>query len=184
MDSWEDDAIVDNRAEGVFADPDKVHELGHKGEFFSVQGPLTVPRTPQGRPVIIQAGQSGRGRQFAGKWADLIFTGNPSQAIAQEHYADQKATIAAEGRDPNSVRILPMVYVITGETESIAREKERSSSTNSSTRRPRSPCCRRSPTTTSPATASMTRSPTNSSTRSPAFAAWSRVSNGTSGIRR
>ncbi|HQV21295.1 MAG TPA: NtaA/DmoA family FMN-dependent monooxygenase, partial [Gordonia sp. (in: high G+C Gram-positive bacteria)] len=123
-DSWEDDAIVDNRAEGVFADPDKVHELGHKGEFFSVQGPLTVPRTPQGRPVIIQAGQSGRGRQFAGKWADLIFTGNPSQAIAQEHYADQKATIAAEGRDPNSVRILPMVYVITGETESIAREKE------------------------------------------------------------
>ncbi|MDJ0420575.1 LLM class flavin-dependent oxidoreductase [Rhodococcus opacus] len=123
-DSWEDDAIVGDKVTGVFADPSKVHELNHHGEFFDVRGPLTVPRTPQGRPVIIQAGQSGRGRQFAAKWADLIFTGDPSQTVAAEHYSEQKALIAEEGRDVDSVRILPMVYVIAGETEQIAREKE------------------------------------------------------------
>ncbi|MFW0796034.1 LLM class flavin-dependent oxidoreductase [Gordonia sp. CPCC 205515] len=123
-DSWEDDAIVADRESGVFAEPDKVHELNHRGEFFSVRGPLTVPRTPQGRPVIIQAGQSGRGRDFAGKWADLIFTGDPSQAVAAEHYAQQKEIIRAAGRDGDQVKILPMVYVIVGETEAIAREKE------------------------------------------------------------
>jgi FMN-dependent oxidoreductase (nitrilotriacetate monooxygenase family) len=123
-DSWEDDAIVADRESGIFADPEKVHELDHQGEFFTVRGPLTVPRTPQGRPVIIQAGQSGRGREFAGKWADLIFTGSPSQAVASDHYADQKRIIAETGRDGDSVRILPMVYVIAGETETIASEKE------------------------------------------------------------
>src|SRR5690606_14985747 len=123
-DSWEDDAIVADRESGVFADPAKVHKLDHHGEFFDVQGPLTVPRTPQGRPVLIQAGQSGRGRQFAAKWADLVFTGDPSREVAAEHYADQKAIIAEYGRDADSVRVLPMVYVIPGETEQIAREKE------------------------------------------------------------
>ncbi|WP_216910318.1 LLM class flavin-dependent oxidoreductase [Nocardia noduli] len=123
-DSWEDDAITGDKEAGVFADPDKVHELHHKGEFFTVRGPLTVPRTPQGRPVIIQAGQSGRGRSFAAKWADLIFTGDPSQPVATEHYRQQKELIAESGREPDSVRILPMVYVIVGETEQIAAEKE------------------------------------------------------------
>ncbi|MET8648713.1 LLM class flavin-dependent oxidoreductase [Nocardia aurea] len=123
-DSWEDDAITGDKESGVFADPDKVHELHHKGEFFTVRGPLTVPRTPQGRPVIIQAGQSGRGRGFAAKWADLIFTGDPSQPVATEHYRQQKELIAESGREPDSVRILPMVYVIVGETEQIAAEKE------------------------------------------------------------
>src|SRR6267154_3183501 len=74
-DTWEDDAILHDRVNGIYADPDKVHELNHQGEFFSVRGPLTVPRTPQGRPVLIQAGSSGRGREFASRWADLIFTG-------------------------------------------------------------------------------------------------------------
>lgn len=123
-DSWEDGAIVNDRAGGIFADPAMVHEVDHHGEFFDVRGPLTVPRTPQGRPVLIQAGQSGRGRQFAAKWADLIFTGDPSQAVAAEHYAEQKALITEEGRSADSVRILPMVYVIAGENEQIAREKE------------------------------------------------------------
>ncbi|TCN46270.1 FMN-dependent oxidoreductase (nitrilotriacetate monooxygenase family) [Rhodococcus sp. SMB37] len=123
-DSWEDDAIVADRKSGIFADAEKVHEVDHHGEFFDVQGPLTVPRTPQGRPVLIQAGQSGRGRQFAAKWADLIFTGDPSQAVAAEHYADQKALVAEYGRATDSVRVLPMVYVIPGETEEIAQQKE------------------------------------------------------------
>lgn len=123
-DSWEDDAIIGDRESGIFADAEKVHEVDHHGEFFDVQGPLTVPRTPQGRPVLIQAGQSGRGRQFAAKWADLIFTGDPSQAVAAEHYADQKALVAEYGRATDSVRVLPMVYVIPGETEEIAQQKE------------------------------------------------------------
>lgn len=123
-DSWEDGAIVADRENGIFADPARVHEVDHRGEFFSVRGPLTVPRTPQGRPVIIQAGQSGRGRSFAAKWADLIFTGDPSQEIAREHYRQQKELVAEAGRDPESVRLLPMVYTIAGETEAIAREKE------------------------------------------------------------
>ncbi|MGX9883076.1 LLM class flavin-dependent oxidoreductase [Streptomyces sp. NPDC002276] len=123
-DSWEDDAIIGDRTAGIFADPGKVHELDHQGEYFSVRGPLTVPRTPQGRPVIIQAGQSGRGRLFAAKWADLIFTSDPSQEIAREHYEEQKELITEAGRDASSVRLLPMVYTIAGETEAIAREKE------------------------------------------------------------
>ncbi|MEV1025236.1 LLM class flavin-dependent oxidoreductase [Streptomyces sp. NPDC050264] len=123
-DSWEDDAIVANRETGVFADPDRVHEVDHHGTYFNVRGPLTVPRTPQGRPVIIQAGQSGRGQAFAAKWADLIFTSDPSQEVANEHYQAQKQLIGAAGRDPDSVRVLPLVYTVVGETEAIAREKE------------------------------------------------------------
>ncbi|MEW2397252.1 LLM class flavin-dependent oxidoreductase [Streptomyces sp. NPDC046862] len=123
-DSWEDEAIVADRVNGVFADPERVHEVAHQGEYFDVRGPLTVPRTPQGRPVIIQAGQSDRGRQFAAKWADLIFTGDPSQALAREHYQQQMELITEAGRDADSVRLLPMVYTIAGETEAIAREKE------------------------------------------------------------
>ncbi|KPI20356.1 FMN-dependent oxidoreductase, nitrilotriacetate monooxygenase family [Actinobacteria bacterium OK074] len=173
-DSWEDDAVVADRSAGVFADPDKVHEVAHRGEYFSVRGPLTVPRTPQGRPVIIQAGQSGRGRVFAARWADLIFTSDPSQEIARERYREQRELIAEAGRAADSARLLPMVYTIAGETEAIAREKERSCSTNSCIPWRRWPCSPRSPTTTSPATRSTTSSPTSCSTRCPGSAGWSR----------
>jgi FMN-dependent oxidoreductase (nitrilotriacetate monooxygenase family) len=124
-DSWEDGALVLDRGSGEFADPAKVHEINHKGEYFSVRGPLTVPRTPQGRPVILQAGSSGRGRRFAGRWADMIFTADPGLPVAQQHYAEQKEQIAASGRDPDDVKLLPMAYTVVGETEEIAREKER-----------------------------------------------------------
>ena len=82
-DTWEDDALVLDRANGYFADPAKVHELDHDGKWFSSRGPLTVPRSPQGRPVLLQAGSSGRGREFAARWAELIFTGDPDIDIAR-----------------------------------------------------------------------------------------------------
>jgi len=123
-DTWEDDALVLDRAAGVFADPSRVHELNHEGKWFSVRGPLTVPRCPQGRPVLLQAGSSGRGRDFAARWAELIFTGDPDIDIARSHYKDQKERIAASGRDPESVKMLPMVYTVLGESRGHAEERE------------------------------------------------------------
>ncbi len=124
-DSWDDGALIMDKETGEFADPAKVHEINHKGEWFSVRGPLTVPRTPQGRPVILQAGSSGRGREFAAAWADMIFTGDPGLEVARQHYREQKEQIAAAGRNPDDVKILPMAYVVVGETQAIAEEKER-----------------------------------------------------------
>ncbi|BBZ14173.1 LLM class flavin-dependent oxidoreductase [Mycobacterium branderi] len=123
-DTWEDGALLHDRAGGRYADPAKVHELGHVGEYFSVRGPLTVPRGPQGRPVIIQAGSSGRGREFASRWADLIFTGDPGIEVARSHYADQKERIAAAGRDPDTVKLCPMAYAVVGESEDHAKHRE------------------------------------------------------------
>jgi FMN-dependent oxidoreductase (nitrilotriacetate monooxygenase family) len=123
-DSWEDDALVLDRESGTFADPDKVHELGFEGDWFSVRGPLTVPRSPQGRPVLLQAGSSGRGRDFAARWAELIFTGDPGIEVARSHYKDQKDRIAELGRDPDEVKMLPMAYTVVGESPAQAEERE------------------------------------------------------------
>ena len=99
-DTWDDDALVLDREGGVFAKPESVQELDYEGEWFKVRGPLTVPRGPQGRPVLLQAGSSGRGRDFASRWAEVIFTGDPDIDIARSHYKDQKERIAEDGRDP------------------------------------------------------------------------------------
>jgi FMN-dependent oxidoreductase (nitrilotriacetate monooxygenase family) len=123
-DSWDDDALVLDRATGVFADPAKVHELNHDGEWFRVRGPLTVPRSPQGRPVLLQAGSSGRGRDFAARWAELIFTGDPNIDVARSHHKDQKERIAERGRDPAQVKMLPMAYTVIGESRAHAEERE------------------------------------------------------------
>ncbi|MER5916691.1 LLM class flavin-dependent oxidoreductase [Streptomyces sp. NPDC001982] len=123
-DSWEDDALILDRESGLFADPSKVHQLDYHSAHFDVRGPLTVPRSPQGRPVILQAGSSGRGRDFASRWAELIFTGDPGIDVARSHYSDQKARIAESGRDPNSVKICPMAYIVVGESASQAQERE------------------------------------------------------------
>jgi FMN-dependent oxidoreductase (nitrilotriacetate monooxygenase family) len=123
-DSWEDDALVLDREAGYFADPAKVHELNHEGRWFKVRGPLTVPRSPQGRPLILQAGSSGRGREFAARWAELIFTGDPGIDVARSHYKDQKERIGIGGRDPDTVKMLPMAYTVVGESHAQAEERE------------------------------------------------------------
>jgi FMN-dependent oxidoreductase (nitrilotriacetate monooxygenase family) len=123
-DTWEDDALILDRVNGVFADPDKVHELDYQGQWFNVRGPLTVPRSPQGRPVLLQAGSSGRGRDFAARWAELIFTGDPGIEVARTHYRDQKDKLAESGRDPDTVKILPMAYTVVGESTAHAQERE------------------------------------------------------------
>src|SRR5204862_421758 len=98
--------------------------LDFKGEWFDVRGPLTVPRSPQGHPVLLQAGSSGRGRDFAARWAELIFTGDPGIEVARSHYKDQKEKLAEVGRDPDSVKMLPMAYTVVGESTAHAQERE------------------------------------------------------------
>lgn len=121
--TWEDDALVLNQAQEQFADPSKVHWLDYQSNWFQARGPLTVPRTPQGHPVIIQAGQSARGRDFAARWGELIFVIFPTLDEGRIVYADIKTRTLAGGRDPNAVKIAPAVYVVVGETERIAQEK-------------------------------------------------------------
>ncbi len=122
-DSWADDAIVNDRESGIFADPAKVRRLNHQGRWYQSQGTFTVPRTPQGRPVLIQAGQSGRGRRFAATWGDLIFVIYPNLKAGQKVYAEFKAQVAASGRDPAGVRVCPAVYAIIGTSADEAAEK-------------------------------------------------------------
>ncbi len=124
-DAWEDDAIVQDRAGGVFADPAKVHRLDHRGQWFRSRGPFTVPRSPQGRPVLIQAGQSGRGRRFAARWGELLFVIFPNLAFARQAYAEIKAEVVAAGRDPERVFLAPAIYCVVGETRAMAEDKLR-----------------------------------------------------------
>ncbi|RVT99347.1 LLM class flavin-dependent oxidoreductase [Rhodovarius crocodyli] len=122
-DSWEDGALIMDKASGRFADGSKVHALRHQGKYFSSRGPLSVPRSPQGHPVLIQAGQSGRGRQFAGRWGELIFVVYPNLAAGKAQYAALKQAVADAGRDPASVNVAPACYVCVAETRAAAEEK-------------------------------------------------------------
>ena len=112
-----------DRSTGIFADPDLVHSIDYRGNWFNSHGPLTVPRSPQGRPVLIQAGQSEKGREFASKWGELIFTIYPDADRCKVFYDDIKLRAMQKGRNPEHLIIAPAIYVVTGETESIAKEK-------------------------------------------------------------
>jgi len=122
-DSWADDALIVDKETGRFADPSKVTRLDHEGEWFRSRGPFPVPRTPQGRPVLIQAGQSGRGQKFAARWGELVFTVTPTIEIAKKNYAGFKEQVVKAGRDPEAVRVAPATYVIVGETQAMAEDK-------------------------------------------------------------
>ncbi|MBB3112489.1 FMN-dependent oxidoreductase (nitrilotriacetate monooxygenase family) [Paenibacillus phyllosphaerae] len=122
-DSWEDDAFVCDKESGVFFDPLKLHRLDHKGEFFSVQGPLNIARSKQGQPVVFQAGSSDSGRSLAAKTADAVFTGPESIEEAKEFYKDVKQRIAQNGRNPEHTLIFPGIGTIIGRTQEEAEAK-------------------------------------------------------------
>ena len=122
-DSWEDGAIVHDLASGVFADPKKVHRLDYRGRFLKSRGPFTVPRSSQGHPVLIQAGQSGRGRRFAAQWAELVFVSYPDVAMARKDYATFKADVARHGRDPDAVKVAALTHCVVADTRSEAEDR-------------------------------------------------------------
>lgn len=117
----EPDAFVDDKAGGVLLDPDKIHRLDHHGEHFRVAGPLNVRPSPQGKPVVVQAGSSDTGRALAAATADVVFTAQPTLASAQAFYRDMAARRAREGKTP--LRIMPGIYAVIGDSEAHAREK-------------------------------------------------------------
>jgi len=123
-DSWEADAEVGDKAEGVWGDSSRVHPVEHVGEHFSVAGALTTPRSPQGRPLLVQAGSSEDGKDFAARYAEAVFTAQQTLADAQEFYADLKRRAVEWGRDPATVLVLPGIVPVIGATEAEAREKE------------------------------------------------------------
>lgn len=123
--SWEDGALVRDRATGQFLDPDRLHRLDHRGEFFQVAGPLNIQRSPQGEPVIFQAGDSDQGRDLGATVADAIFTHAATFEQGQAFYADLKGRAARLGRDPDDIVILPGFTVYVGDTDEDARATER-----------------------------------------------------------
>ncbi|WP_068161682.1 LLM class flavin-dependent oxidoreductase [Rhodococcus phenolicus] len=123
-DSWEDDAIELDEETGRFADPGKVHSVDHDGARFRVRGPLNSPRSPQGRPVLVQAGSSESGKDFAARYAEAVFTAQRTLAEGQAFYRDLEARVVKAGRDPRSLRVLPGIVPFIGETEEEAKALE------------------------------------------------------------
>ena len=122
-DSWEDGSLLADKASGRFADPTKVKRLDHNGQFFKSRGPFTVPRSPQGHPVIIQAGASGRGQRFAGRWGEVIFTAARNLANAKQGYAAIRTEAEKMGRNPDHMFLCNLITPIAGATKTEAEDK-------------------------------------------------------------
>ncbi|WP_020202729.1 LLM class flavin-dependent oxidoreductase [Cupriavidus sp. WS] len=121
--SWEDDAFLRDKASGRYYDPARRHVLGHKGKHFQVHGPLNVSRTPQGHPVVVQAGSSEAGKELAARTGEAVFTAQQTVEDAVAFYADVKGRLAKYGREADDLKILPGVFPVVGHSESEAREK-------------------------------------------------------------
>ncbi len=122
-DSWDDDAILRDRASGRYFDPDKLHGLFHDGRFFKVEGPLNIPRSPQGYPVIIQAGSSADGQKLAAASAEVVFTSQPKLDGAQRFYRSVKDAAAVLGRDPDHIKIAPSIQPVIASTDAELKRK-------------------------------------------------------------
>lgn len=123
-DSWEDNALIADRASGRYADPARVHAIAHAGRHFQVRGPLNLPRSPQGRPVLVQAGGSEAGVALAARHADAVFTAQTTFEGAQDFYRDIKARAVAHGRHPDHLLVLPGLYPVIGGTLDEARRRK------------------------------------------------------------
>src|SRR5947199_4919754 len=125
-DSWAADGELDDRAGGRYANPARIRPLDHVGAYYHVAGPLNLPRCPQGRPVLVQAGSSDTGREFAARHAEAIFTAQVEKTSAQAFYADLKARVAGVGRGPDQALILPglspLIASSAGEAQRLAEE--------------------------------------------------------------
>ena len=121
--SWDSDALVLDKARGLYADPSRVRYVNHTGRWFRSRGPLNIPPMPQARPVIIQAGSSGRGQAFAARWADVIFTIQPTQAQMKGFYDAVKAQLPAFGRRAEDCRILTAIMPFVAATHAEAERK-------------------------------------------------------------
>ena len=124
-DSWDDDAVIGDRERGVWADRSKLHAPHFHGEYYDVEGVLPFPRSPQGHPVLVLAGQSGAGVGLAARYAEMAFSGPPSLEAAVSFRADLHAQAAASGRDPGQVLVLPALMVTLGGTEAEAHARAR-----------------------------------------------------------
>ncbi|MDF7796783.1 LLM class flavin-dependent oxidoreductase [Pseudomonas syringae] len=122
-DSWADDAFTRDKASGEYYNRARLHVLDHQGEHFRVKGPLNVARSPQGQPVVVQAGSSEVGRDLAAQTAEVVFTAQTSLASAQAFYADLKGRLSAYGRAVDSLKIMPGVFIVVAETEALAKAK-------------------------------------------------------------
>lgn len=120
-DSWADDAVLDDRASGRFADLARIRRFDHVGPHYRVAGPLNLPRPPQGRPVLVQAGSSATGKRFAAQHAEAVFTAHLEKAAAVAFYAELKAQAVALGRDPRGLLVLPGLSAVIGSTEAEAQ---------------------------------------------------------------
>lgn len=122
-DSWEDDAFVGDKTSGRFVDPGKVLPIAHHGEHFSVQGPLNLPRSPQGHPVVVQAGGSTDGRELAARHAEAVFSASQSFEESLAYGRELKSRAQALGRGPDAVQVLAGLTTIIGATEAQARRR-------------------------------------------------------------
>jgi FMN-dependent oxidoreductase (nitrilotriacetate monooxygenase family) len=124
-DSWADDAVLDDRLGGRYARPERIRPINHRGSYYDVAGPLNIPRCPQGRPVLVQAGSSDTGRRFAARHAEAVFTAHMEKSTAQTFYADLKTLAASEGRAADQIHILPGISPMIASTEAEAQRLER-----------------------------------------------------------
>ncbi|HTB77527.1 MAG TPA: NtaA/DmoA family FMN-dependent monooxygenase, partial [Polyangiaceae bacterium] len=123
-DSWDDDAALGDKGSGLWGDDRKIHPPRHVGRYFKVEGALNLPRCPQGRPLLVQAGSSDDGKEFAARYAEAVFTAQQTLEDARAFYLDLKARARALGRDPDTVKILPGIVPVIGATEAEAQAKE------------------------------------------------------------
>ena len=121
--TWEDDAFIEDRENGLYFDPAKMHYLNHKGEHFQVRGPLNIRRSPQGHPVIVQAGQSEAGRELAARTTDVIFSVQQQIEPARQFRDDIHARASRYGRNPACIKIMPGVMPFVAPTRAQAQEK-------------------------------------------------------------